>query len=183
MSRLNPKSPVPRRRRSRNRGDGSYWALVRTRIGQEAYARRNCEKQGHEVFVPRWCPTGRGKIVALFPGYIFVRIVGPFTHLRSTYGVIDVVGMSSTRGVPTPVPPAEIKALRKFEDDEGIIRPPSQRALKPGERVQFTTTAFKNHVAVYIGASDGDRIELLLSLLGHSVRYTTKRSTVVPVNA
>lgn len=168
------KPPKPRSRRIR--AALPTWLLVRTKGRQERYARLNAEKQGFTVYVPRWAPKGRGKLEAMFPGYIFVEIQPgqSWAPLRSTYGILDVVAVCPLR---------YLTDLWALHDDEGIIRPPEQAQLSPGDKVQEVNGAFKNHVSVYIGAGPGERVVLLMSFMGKSIKRTVKRHEVVPIRA
>lgn len=176
----------PLRAKRAPRKPAQYWALVRTKTNQENYARRNAEKQGYTVILPRWQPKLRGRLEAYFPGYMFVLIEAGQGHsaLRSTYGVIDaLIGR---------VPIREIKRLRAMEDDEGIIRTPEQvavilqalrngRTLIKGETVKFTTGAYKDQSAVYKDVKPGGRIKLLFNFMGHDVAMEAERRDVAPV--
>lgn len=179
-----PATPKPKKRHRPGK-PGPHWLLVRTKSGQENYARLNAERQGYEVFLPRWQPRGVGRLSAWFPGYMFVRIDGmPWAPLRSTYGVMDIV--------PGRVPLAALKALRAVQNEEGVIRTPEQAEaddvnrrtrtqLSPGDQVVGTRGAFKGIAAVYKDVHPDRRIDIILTMMGHPVTVTVDRSDVASV--
>lgn len=176
------RAPKKTTARKRHRFPGPKWLLVRCKSGQENYARLNAERQGYQVYLPRWQPRGVGRLAAWFPGYMFVRIDGmPWAPLRSTYGVMDII-----TGI---VPPKALKTLRDLQNDEGIIRSPEQRErdeqdkltrtkLSPGDQVTGTRGAFKGIDAVYKGVNPDHRIDIVLTMMGHPVTVTVDRKDV-----
>jgi transcription antitermination factor NusG len=154
----------------------SDWVLVRTKVNRENYARLNCEKQGMETWLPRTHGgPGRGKLVPVFPGYLFVRPGDRWARLRGTYGVVDVVGVA---GEPTFVPKAVLKALRKFESPDGVYVFPDERQPKPGEVVEIQIGPWKSHFGVYNGTTAQGRLKVLLEFMSQPIvlEFSRQRS-------
>lgn len=176
--------------RLRNRTPKAFWCLVMVKRGMEHTARKQASNQGYTAFNPRWQPTMRGKLQPYFPGYIFVRIDGKdWTPLRNTVGVWQIA--ASGDGTPWRVPHRIITDLLRAQDREGILRTAEQmaiieeqrldaRALKPGEAVEFKAGAFKPLPAVYKGMAAGNRIHVILNLMGKDVPMEIDRGEVRP---
>lgn len=169
-------APIKRRRRPRGWSPLSDWMLVRTKTGRENWARINCENQAMETWLPRTSQIGKGKLVPVFPGYLFVRPGDRWPKLRSTYGVLDIV---SNGGVPLYVPKAVMRALRKNVDEDGLFRlPKDTRDPEKGDVVEIQIGPWKNHFGVYDGMSASGRNRVLLEFMGQDIvlEFSRKRS-------
>lgn len=100
------------------------WYALNVRVRQEHMVSSHLSHMGQEQFLPiqrlSSNKTGREVKRALFPGYVFCRIdwnSGP--KLYKIPGIIKVVGAGRT---PTPIPEAEIEAVRKIVDSGIPVR-------------------------------------------------------------
>ena len=83
-----------------------HWYVVYTKPREEARARENLERQGHQCYLPELSleKRRRGKVVPvtepLFPRYLFIRCAdelatASWDSLRSTRGVVKLVAFGA----------------------------------------------------------------------------------------
>lgn len=169
---------IPRRVRPDGWTPLSDWVLVRTKTRLENWAALNCKQQDIETWSPRYYEPGKAKLVALFPGYLFVKPGDKWRKLRNTMGVIDIVMMGAE---PDYVPKVIMKALRANADEEGIVTLPAQRKPEMGERVQIKIGAWKGFEGLYDGLNPEGRVKVLFEFMGKSVELLFNRYTSVEV--
>lgn len=158
----------------------SDWVLVRTKLGRERWAEKNCQQQAMETYLPRCQVPGRGTPQAVFPGYLFVKPGDRWKQLSNTYGVIDIITID---GRPQYVPKDVMKWLRKQHDADGLFVLPRHRKPERGEPVEIQLGAWKSHIGVYDGLSPSGRTMVLLEFMGRSVHlYFNRVSSVRVVN-
>jgi len=134
----------------------------------------NLIRQGFDVYCPVYRKRRRhagkvGMIAApLFPRYLFIAIDLTFQRWRavqSTFGVAQLVCHGDR---PAPLDDAIIAELRSREDERGLIQPAS--TFRSGERVRIVGGAFVDHFGMLDFVDDGERVAVLLDLLGRKVR-------------
>lgn len=156
------------------------WFAVHTKSRAEAIAREHLERQGFACLLPRLCRmlrTARGierRIEPLFPRYLFLR-ADPDRHslasVRSTRGAVGLVRFG---GEPAAVPAAVIARIRQHLDEgDGFVQLQAP-ALRPGQAVRVTEGVFSGWQGVFCAADGGDRVRLLLDVLG------ARREVVLP---
>lgn len=174
------KALKPRKRSKLFREGEPYWAVVRTKSGRENYARLNLVRQGFEVYYPRCCPRGVGKLEPVFRTYIFVKIIDQWVTIENTFGVTGII---KTFERPTKVHPAVIKNFKRLENKEGVIEFESQRSLVPGEEIVVTRGGFKGQLMIYDGSTAEGRVKALYDFLGSRLTVEFNRHYVAPTNA
>ena len=151
-----------------------------TKPRAELVAEQNLTRQGYECLFPRvrrMLRTARGlesRVESLFPRYLFLRTdpeLNSLAAVRSTKGAVGLVrfGMEPTR-VPDQVV-ARIQA--RVDASDGFVRLEAPE-FTPGQRVRVTEGALSGWEAVFKNIESGDRVRLLLELLG------CNREIVVP---
>jgi transcription antitermination factor NusG len=114
----------------------------------------------------------------LFAGYVFVRILA---HERAkvldTAGVLSLVGVA---GKATPLPDAEIEALRnRFH-----LRPfEPYPYLKVGERARIRSGPLAGFEGIVVRKDDRLRIVLSIDLIMRSVAVHVEAHELEPVNS
>src|SRR3954454_1893827 len=107
--------------------DNGAWYVIQTQVNAEARAVRNLERQGFEVYLPRYLKRRSHarkieKVPApLFPRYMFVRIdiaTQRWRSVQSTFGVSHLVLSGSD---PAPLAHEVISCLRAREDGSGYV--------------------------------------------------------------
>lgn len=157
------------------RNSSEQWFVVQTRPNSERRAVAHLSRQGFEVYFPvylkRRSHAGKVDMVAapLFPRYLFIAVdldSQPWRSIRSTFGVAQLV---CHRDRPAPIAGEIIADLRNREDERGLVQLGST-AFRPGEKVRVVGGAFADHFGMFDSMGDGERVAVLLDLLGRKVR-------------
>lgn len=152
------------------------WYVVQTHQHAEAKAVAHLLRQGFEAYLPRYLKrrrhARRTDIVAapLFPRYLFVAIdlsAQRWRAIQSTSGVAQLVSCS---GEPAAVATSVVEELRKLEDQGGYVRLPPRPLFKPGDKIRVLDGVFSSCLGLFEGMTDGQRVAILLDLLGRKVR-------------
>jgi transcription antitermination factor NusG len=143
-----------------------HWIVARTEPHREAFAQRCLAMAGFTSYLPRLRLVRRsaGRKVEtrppLFPGYAFVLIELQWHAARWTPGVVALVGT----GTPTRVPDSIVAEIKSREVNGLVELPP--RPLHRGDPVCIVGGIFTGQFALYDGQRPGDRVAVLLGLLG-----------------
>jgi transcriptional antiterminator RfaH len=161
----------------------STWYAVNTQPHQETRAEENLRRQGYGVFLPGYWKTRRharkvDRVRApLFPGYIFVSLLSGRAALRpinSTFGVRRLVTFGDE---PAVVPQAFMDNLvARCGEDRIFIDP----RLQPGAEIRLVDGPFVDVIGRLLHLGDGERVTVLMSLLGREVRKTVRLQDIAP---
>jgi transcriptional antiterminator RfaH len=160
-----------------------FWCAARLMPKREAVATQCLTLAGFETYLPRLreCRVVRGRRVeitpVLFPGYLFILVGLRWWDARWAWGISALI-MDGTR--PARVPDDVIAAIRARERG-GLIELPKLPRLKRGDRVRIVAGPFAEHLAMFDGMRPGDRVAVLLKLLGGQHRAEMPASAVEPV--
>ena len=158
------------------RSSGHRWYVVQTHPHAESKAQMHLSRQGFSTYLPRYLKRRRHarrfEIVArpLFPRYMFVAIDIATQRWRSVCSTIGITRLVCQGDRPAAVPDAVVDGLRRDEDSAGFIRLPVRPAFKPGETVRVLDGVFSTCLGLFEGMTDGERVAILLDLLGRKVR-------------
>ena len=162
------------------------WHVVYTQPRNEALAFEHLERQGFEVFLPRYLKRrSHARVVdmvpaPLFPRYLFTAFDDCETGwhvVRSTRGVVDLVRSGY---VLAWVPEAVVEELYRRCDKRGFVPLARQLDLGRGQRIRIDSTAFAACDAIFEAHTDNDRVKVLLSLLGREVTVQVPVGAVLP---
>jgi transcription antitermination factor NusG len=131
-------------------------------------------KKSMEVYLPavnkvsQWKDRKKRIDFPLFPGYLFARVLpvsDNFLWLVKTRGVMKI--LSSVPGHPTPVPDAEISALKTLlcSDKEVDIHP----ELQEGKVIRIKKGIFQSVEGVVSKKGDQYLLHVNISMLGRCV--------------
>lgn len=160
------------------------WYVVHTHPGAEAMAEGHLARQGFEAYLPRRLKERRharrvDRIAApLFPRYLFVAIdlaVQRWRAIHSTFGVASLVSFGER---PAAVPEGVVEEVQRREGQDGLIALAPEQPFAPGEPVRITGGTFAEQSALFQTADDGQRVIVLLNLLGRDVRVRLPRAAV-----
>lgn len=152
------------------------WCLVHTQPHGERKAVAHLQRQGFSIYQPRYLRRHRHarRVTmapsALFPRYVFVAIdvmAQRWRAVRSTVGVSHLVCRGDE---PAVVPAGIVEQLRVREDANGFICLDQRPQFKPGDQVRVENGPFEDRLGLFEGLTDGDRVRILLDLLGRKVR-------------
>ena len=160
-----------------------HWYVVRCQANAERRARDNLVRQEFRVWLPLCRKTRRharrteSVLRPLFPRYLFLAAdfaEVPWRPILSTYGVS---GLLSGPDGPAPVPEGVIEALQARADSEGIVAL-STEAFRTGERVRVVHGPLAELEGIFQTRTDSERIQLLLTLMGHAVRVIVRSDDI-----
>ncbi|MDJ0894083.1 MAG: transcriptional activator RfaH [Alphaproteobacteria bacterium] len=161
----------------------AQWFAVHTQPHAEQKAKINLERQGFEVYLPRylkrrsharkieWVPS------PLFPRYLFTAFdpaVARWRSIMSTFGVSHLICRGN---LPVAVPEDVVELIRGREDEKGMVTLALQAPFEKGETVQVTAGTLVDQVGLFDHMTDDDRVVILLKMLGREV------SASLPLNA
>jgi len=161
------------------------WYVVQTQVNNEAKAALNLQRQGFDIYLPRYLKRRRHArkvdVAArpLFPRYLFVaidRTVQRWRSIQSTFGVTRLVSQGDE---PAPVPEGVVNAIKAREDDKGFVMLDPGPAFAPGDKVRVLAGAFIDSAGLFDGCADHDRVAILLEMLGRKVRVLLDADLVV----
>jgi transcriptional antiterminator RfaH len=151
------------------------WYVAHTRPQAEARAREHLLHQGFEAWLPEYRKQRRHArrtdqvLRPLFPRYLFVRLDLDAERWRSvlgTAGVQHLVGGDP----PTPLADAVIEHLKARVDEEGLIPVSPALSLRSGDTVRIAEGPLADLEGVFLDIDDKDRVAILLSLMGRTLR-------------
>ena len=152
------------------------WAVVQTEAQREHAVRLLLIRAQYETYFPRL--KERGRIVPLFPSYLFVRLIsGQWWSIMWTPHVIRLL-MAGDR--PAQLSEHIVSQIRKREHN-GLVRLPT-RQFRKGQKVQITSGSFKGYIGLYEGISGKDRQRILLELLGQTVPVELSEKDLAPLS-
>jgi transcriptional antiterminator RfaH len=159
----------------------SYWAVARIAPHRESFVAERLEAEGFETFAPRTAAEDGGRPVALFPGYLFIRVAFAWRAIDRTAGVVGVIKFGDA---PARCPDAEIAKIQRRMDGSGLIRlpKPPRRVRRIGEDVLITGGPFQGRLAIYAGMSPRARETVLLRLLGRQAKIELRPGQLGPAD-
>jgi transcription antitermination factor NusG len=147
------------------------WFAVYTNSCREKRVAEHCDVRDIESFLPVYRSTRRWRNGCtvnlerpLFPGYVFVRVNQ--THrvrVLELPGVVSIVGAARQ---PTPLPDAEIEALR---NGIHLSNAEPHRYLKVGERVKIRSGPLEGMTGILTRKKNSLRVVLTLDLIMKSI--------------
>jgi len=156
--------------KSRPRVVDPRWVLVTTQSGRENWARQNVEKQDMRTFMPRIEITHKGKLVVMFPGYLFVQDSPNLHRLRGTFGVIGLV--PSNHRIEY-VPRRHMQVLFNMVNEEQYLALPPPVVLpklRKNNRVKILTGSFQSWLGSYIRETKDGLHEVAIEFMGQIVK-------------
>jgi transcriptional antiterminator RfaH len=161
------------------------WFLVMTKVGNEAHAQAQLERQGYCVYYPRLRQPklfrGRwvDRVVGLFPRYLFLQVSPAqcLAPVRSTRGVSSVVRFGSQYAM---VPDEIVRDLERRADPvSGLHRLNRERSFDADSAVRVIAGAFNGLDGVFQREAGDERVVVLLELLGLPTRVLIPAQFVV----
>jgi transcription antitermination factor NusG len=151
------------------------WFVARTEPRREKIAKRFVEEHhGRITYFPLFREFRSSKIQPLFPNYLFIYDHdGLWRFLYSTIGIVCLIMRS---GKPDLMPDKTMSELQKLEN-EGLVDlgPP----LRKGDKVDLVDCAFAGWKGIVDGMTSGQRVRVLLEMLGGTVPVTVSINNVI----
>lgn len=158
------------------------WFAAYTCPRHEKYVRRQLEEHGIEAFLPLYRSTRRWKDrckqieIALFPGYVFVRL-----HERERLRVLQLAGVVrfvTFQGRLAPLGDHEIEALRSGLEQGIVVQP--YPFLRIGRRVRVVRGPVAGLEGVLLRKKDKVRIVVSLQTIMRSIALEVDAGDVEP---
>jgi transcriptional antiterminator RfaH len=152
------------------------WYVVQAHPHCEGKAVWHLGRQGFDAYLPRYEKRRRHarriETVAapLFPRYLFVAIDVASQRWRSIQSTIGVSRLVCNGDDPAVLADAVVDGLRGREDARGFVRLDPRPRFAIGERVRIVDGIFASSLGLFDGITDGERVAVLLELLGRKVR-------------
>jgi transcription elongation factor/antiterminator RfaH len=160
------------------------WYAVQTQPNRENLAVAHLERQGFDVWLPcceRIVKHARQiKRVRrpLFPGYLFINFDLEAARWRTINGTIGVKNIVSFGRTPSVVDSEFITALKASESLDGFVDTGNDN-LKPDQDVEILSGPMAGQIGKLLSLDAGNRVTVLLQMLGHFVRGQISRKVVV----
>lgn len=160
------------------------WYVVHTQANREHTAASHLERQGFEVYLPRYQKTlnharsVRQVARPLFRRYLFVRVNTKMQRWRSINGTIGVSYLITNGEQPIPTPVGVVESIKGREDDKGLVMmlPP---VYAIGQRLDVLEGPMAASTVFFQKFSDNNkRVLVLLEMLGRKVRTSLPAATV-----
>ena len=159
------------------------WYAVQTLPNRENLAVSHLERQGFDVWLPRieriirharqtkrvWRP--------LFPGYLFINLDLEKVRWYTINGTVGVKNIVSCGRKPSVVDSEFMIALKASESLDGFVDA-SFDHLKPGQEVEILSGPMAGQIGKLLSLDPGNRVTVLLQMLGHFVRGQIGREAV-----
>lgn len=151
------------------------WFVVQTHPNGEDKAVRNLVNQGFDVYLPKYAKERRHArkvemvLRPLFPRYLFVNFDPNTDQWRPINGTIGVSRLMTQGERPLPLAIGVVEEIKDRENNNGIVTLAPQR-FSVGQQLRLCRGALLDHVGAFQEMADGNRVVLLLNLLGRDVR-------------
>ena len=152
------------------------WYVAKTHPNGEQKALFHLQRQGFDVYLPRYLRrVSHARRVSwqprpLFPTYLFVTMSGPHQRWRAINSTVGVAHLICDERGPLAVPAGIVDALQNEEDDRGLVMTGRKVPFEKGAEVQIMSGAFADHIGRFEGATDDERVVILLNLMGRQVK-------------
>ena len=159
------------------------WYAVYTCVRHEKAVARQFSERDVDCFVPlyravhRWKDRRKVLELALFPGYVFVRI--SLSERLKVLQVPSVVSLISFNGRPVPIEEKEIESLRHGLASALHIEP--HPYLTVGRRVRLKAGPLVGAEGILVRKKDSCRLVMSIDLLMRSVAVEVDEADVEPV--
>jgi transcription antitermination factor NusG len=160
----------------------SHWYAAYTCSRHEKYVAKQLEERRIECFLPlyrswrRWKDRRKQIALALFPGYVFVRMVLP-ERLR-VLELPGVVRLVSFNGQPAPLPEQDIEALRNGLNERIHAEP--HPYLRVGRRVRVMHGPLAGTEGILVRKKHKFRLVISLDVIMRSVAIEVDAADVEP---
>ncbi len=161
------------------------WYLIYTKPSQELAAQMELDKQGYCTYLPKIqhqkkrALSQRKPLTPLFPRYLFIQLTDGIDNwgpIRSTRGVANIVRFGMN---PAPISSAAIQAIKSRENESGL-HTLSAPLFTENDAVRMTNGPFADYEAIFKEKRPGDRILILLNILGNASPIEVPSDHLIP---
>jgi transcription antitermination factor NusG len=149
------------------------WFIVQTHPQRENFVSERLKAL--DPYLPRF-KTTKGRIAALFAGYLFVPKMRDWSPITNTVGVRCLL---KTGDQPACISGGVIANWRAKERG-GLVQLPPPPRFAPGQRLTILRGSLKHRVVIYAGMSGRDRERVLIEMLGQNVTLLVATTDLAP---
>jgi transcriptional antiterminator RfaH len=155
---------------------GRRWYVVQTHPNAENRAVGHLARQGFATYLPRYLKRRRHARrietvpAPLFPRYLFVAVDLASQRWRSIQSTIGVTRLICNGEDPATVADVVVEGLKQRENDDGFVRLDRRPNFARGQSIRIVDGVFTACLGLFEGVADGERVAVLLDLLGRKVR-------------
>lgn len=159
------------------------WYVAQTQPRAEGRAITHLERQGYEVFCPRYRKTvcharkARQVLVPLFPNYLFLHLDTSRDLWRAVNGTRGVARLISQGETPAPLPQGIVEDLLAKADAGGVMD--WTPTFKIGQAVRIADGPFMDLVGKLEHLDAAGRVRVLLELLGRHVSVALRCEALI----
>jgi transcription antitermination factor NusG len=160
------------------------WYAAHTHANHEKRVAEQLGRRAVEHFLPlyqsvrKWADRRKRLEIPLFPGYIFVRL--PYQERLRVLEIPSVARLVGFGSLPTPLPDAEMEALRNGLT--GQLRAVPHPYLKAGRRVCIIRGPLEGREGILLRNKGDLRVVLSVDLIMRSVAVEVGVEDIVPVS-
>ena len=162
--------------------EGNWYALY-TCARHEKRVAEQIERRQVSCYLPlyrsvrRWKDRRKVLELALFPGYVFVRM--SLSNKLKVLEVPGVVQFVSFDGRPAALPAEEIEALRNRLSSEAKIEP--HPYLRAGRKVRVRSGPFQGLEGIIVRRKDRCRLVFSIDLIQRSLAIEVDEADIEPI--
>ena len=147
------------------------WYVIQTKPKKEDDAKSYLSMKGLEIFNPLMEAflirkgTINKELKPLFPGYIFGKfdLEKDYSLVRWGRGVKKVLGFG---GYPIPISEKVVEFVKGRTDQQGVVR--KTHHFQTNDMIRVKSGPLKDLLGIFERwVSDGDRVKILLNLIGY----------------
>ena len=163
------------------------WFVAQTHAHAEHKAAEHLARQGYLTYLPRYRKRRRharrvDEVAApLFPRYLFIAADVAAQRWRAIQSTVGISRLVCNGDLPAAVGSDVVDALRAREDERGFVQLDTRPRFAPGDAVRIVDGAFAACLGLFECMTDGERVAILLDLLGRKVRVVLNADFVAAV--
>ncbi|MCK9505376.1 MAG: hypothetical protein M0Q95_14505 [Porticoccaceae bacterium] len=163
------------------------WFAVQTKPRQELRAVENLQRQNFEVYFPRILIRKRRRdnwvsvAEPLFPGYLFICVDPEIVNLGVIRSTLGVRGLVMFGHCLKSIPAEAIHFLKSRETQGAGCLKADDIGFAHGDEVEILDGPFAGLTAVFDMRKPGDRVILLMQMLGKENRLTFHVDQISPL--
>jgi transcription elongation factor/antiterminator RfaH len=159
------------------------WFLVQSQPRNELRAQTHLSMQGFRTYIPlifkttRHARRRRTFRAPLFPRYLFIILDLARDRWLSVRSTIGVASLFTCDDRPVAVPLGIVEALLERSDDARALC--VDDGLKNGQTIRIISGAFAANVGILERLDENGRVQVLLEMMGGTVRVNIDRFRLV----
>ena len=150
-----------------------HWYALQTRVHRERVVEQRLQERGMATFLPmvtevhRWSDRKKTVQLPLFNSYLFVKLAPSKVDRLRVLCVDGVFSFVGPRGEGTPIPDAQIEAVRALV--EGRLPWSSHPFLKVGQRVRIKSGALQGVEGILVSRSGENSLVISVDAIQRSM--------------